>query len=75
MTLSLEHIQPVAMSTEQAASYIGLSVEYLKRARITGGGPAYSKIGRRVVYQIEDLRKFLNQHRQINNSIQKSQGE
>lgn len=69
MTLSLEHIQPVAMSTEQAAACIGLSVEYLKRARITGGGPVYSKIGRRVVYQMEDLREFLNRHRQTNNSV------
>lgn len=66
MSPAIDSIEPVALSTEQAAIYIGMSVEYLKRARIDGKGPSFSKIGRRVVYQVKDLQSFLERHRQQN---------
>lgn len=57
---------PAALNTEQAAHYIGVSSEYLKRARIRGDGPPFSKIGRRVVYLIKELDQFLNDCRITN---------
>lgn len=44
-----------AFDTEQAARRLGLSVSTLEKLRVTGGGPAYLKLGRRVVYQASDL--------------------
>lgn len=44
-----------AFDTERAARRLGLSVSTLEKLRVTGGGPAYLKLGRRVVYQASDL--------------------
>lgn len=39
----------------QAAEYIGLSKSYLDKARMTGTGPAYAKLGATIVYSTADL--------------------
>jgi hypothetical protein len=44
--------------TEQAAAYLRLRRATLDRWRSVGGGPAYSKLGARVVYRREDLDDF-----------------
>ena len=44
-----------AFDTERAARRLGLSVSTLEKLRVTGGGPAYLKLGRRVVYEASDL--------------------
>ncbi|MEQ9487628.1 MAG: helix-turn-helix domain-containing protein [Alphaproteobacteria bacterium] len=43
------------LRTARAATYIGLSKSTLEKLRVTGGGPAYSALGRIIVYRIEDL--------------------
>lgn len=48
-----------AMGTNAAAQYLGLSTHFLKRARITGKGPAFIKVGRKVLYIKSDLDNFL----------------
>ena len=41
--------------TERAAKRLGLAVSTLEKLRVTGGGPAYLKLGRRVLYEARDL--------------------
>jgi hypothetical protein len=48
------------VSTEGAAAYLNVSVSYLNKLRVIGGGPVYSKVGsRRVVYRVDDLDRWL----------------
>lgn len=52
------------LDTKDAAKYLGVSVEFLKRARIKGNGPEFVKMGtRKVVYRINALDLYL-----VNNS-------
>lgn len=47
------------LDTPEAARFVGLSRGTLEEMRSQGGGPAYHKVGRRVVYAVRDLRDFL----------------
>jgi predicted DNA-binding transcriptional regulator AlpA len=53
------------LHTDAAAEYCGSSSSTFEKLRLTGGGPLYSKIGRRVVYAVADLDAWLlaNQRR------------
>lgn len=56
------------LSEKSAANFIGLSVSTLRKARMTGSRvgrcpvPVHVKIGRRVVYRVEDLERFLSEN-------------
>jgi len=52
------------MRTQAAAEYVGLSPRTLEAIRHRGGGPAFAKIGRAVVYDAQDLDNWLSAHRQ-----------
>ena len=52
-----------AVNDVQAAELLNFKVQTLRNWRFQGRGPAYHKIGRRVVYLRSDLEKFLKQHR------------
>ncbi|WP_306253159.1 AlpA family transcriptional regulator [Parvularcula sp. IMCC14364] len=41
--------------TEQAADFLGLSVSWMMKARVTGDGPPFAKLSRRVMYRKSDL--------------------
>lgn len=43
------------MRVKQAAEYCGLSKSFLDKARIYGGGPAFMRLGRSVIYSSIDL--------------------
>ena len=47
------------LSTEKAARYIGYGVPTLERYRISGEGPVYSRVGRRVLYHMDDLNEWM----------------
>ena len=47
------------LSEREASSHLGLSVRTLQDWRQRRTGPAYSKIGRRVVYDVMELDAFL----------------
>ena len=49
-----------------AASFIGLAVATLAKLRCVGGGPAYFKLGRKVLYRRSDLAAWLNARRVSN---------
>ena len=46
---------PRYFGQEQAAEYLGLSPRTLQRMRVTGEGPRYAKMRRRVIYDRLDL--------------------
>jgi predicted DNA-binding transcriptional regulator AlpA len=50
---------PKVISAKVAARYVGLSESTLAKLRLNGNGPAYCKLGRRVVYRPADLDQWL----------------
>lgn len=50
--------QPRFMRTPDAARYLGLSARTLEKHRCFGTGPAYRKLGGRIVYAIEELERW-----------------
>lgn len=47
----------------QAAGFLGISCQTLRNWRTERKGPAYSKVGRRVVYSEVDLLDYLRRNR------------
>ena len=52
-----------SLTPEQAAEYLGQSVNTLRQWRSQGRGPAYEKRGRNVRYKLEDLEAWRNANR------------
>lgn len=48
-------LPPRFLRTREAAGYLGLSPRTMEKHRTYGTGPAYHKLGGRVVYAIDDL--------------------
>ena len=46
-----------------AADYCGVSKSYLDKLRLTGGGPAFIRLGRAVVYNDADLDAWIQDRR------------
>ena len=63
--LRADETKSQVMRTAEAAEYCGSSASTFEKLRLTGGGPVYSKIGRRVVYRVVELDTWLaaNQRR------------
>lgn len=58
--MSISPVVQQTVDTKDAAKYLGVSVEFLKRARIKGNGPEFIKMGtRKVVYRITVLDQYL----------------
>ena len=57
-----------SLRTSEAADYCGSSASTFEKLRLSGGGPVYSKIGRRVVYRVEDLDAWLDANRRRSTS-------
>lgn len=49
--------------TLAAAEYLGISRSSLEKYLCFGGGPTYSKIGRIVIYNTDDLDEWVASHR------------
>ena len=56
------------LDTKAAANFVGLSPSTLTKLRITGYGPRYSKLGRRVVYSTSDLISWLYDNKRSSTS-------
>ncbi len=52
----------------EAAMYLALSVSFLNKLRCGGGGPAFRKIGRAVLYDPADLETWLSERRRVSTS-------
>lgn len=58
-------IQPLAISTLEAAESLGIQPSTLEKDRTTGRlGVPYSRAGRRVIYQLSDLKAWLEEQKQ-----------
>ncbi|MBB4020065.1 MULTISPECIES: helix-turn-helix transcriptional regulator [Alphaproteobacteria] len=55
MTTNLATLPPRFLRTKEAAEFLSLSARTLEKHRTYGTGPAYRKLGGRVVYAIDDL--------------------
>ena len=51
----------VFLDNKQAADFLKLSPRTLEKHRVTGGGPRFRKLGRRVVYAVADLESWANE--------------
>lgn len=58
------NLPPRYLRTPEAARFLGLSGRTLEKHRYFGTGPAYLKLGGRIVYSIADLMKWASQGRQ-----------
>lgn len=54
--------------TGGAASYSGLAESTLEKLRVSGDGPRYIRVGRVVVYDLDDLDEWLNSHKRNSTS-------
>ena len=50
---------PITLIAGEAARFLGLAPSTLAKLRLSGNGPIYYKLGRRVVYRGEDLEAWL----------------
>ena len=48
------------LDAHQAAEFLRLSPRTLEKQRVVGGGPQFMKLGRRVIYRLEDLEAWAN---------------
>jgi predicted DNA-binding transcriptional regulator AlpA len=51
------------LDAQKAADWTGLSTSTLAKLRLSGDGPTYAKLGRRVVYRLHDLEMWIEAHR------------
>jgi hypothetical protein len=56
------------LSVPKAADYLGVSTSFLNKSRITGDGPQFHKLGRRVVYAPFELDTWLDERKRRNTS-------
>lgn len=47
------------LTPPEAAEYLGISASTLAKLRVYGGGPAFLKLGRKVLYERADLDSWL----------------
>ena len=51
------------LNTRQAAAWLGIGPGTLNRMRVSGDGPRYIKIGRRVIYDRADLGEWVEERK------------
>jgi predicted DNA-binding transcriptional regulator AlpA len=61
--LMIRETNSALLNAQKAADWTGLSTSTLAKLRLTGNGPTYSKLGRRVVYRVGDLDAWIEAHR------------
>lgn len=64
----LAGLPPRFLRTPEAARFLSLSGRTLEKHRIYGTGPAYRKIGGRVIYAVEDLQAWADRGAQMSTS-------
>lgn len=59
MRQDLAALPPRYLRTKEAATFLSLSPRTLEKHRTYGTGPAYKKLGGRVVYAVDDLQNWV----------------
>jgi hypothetical protein len=57
--MSTEKSESRYLDSAEAAAYLNVSRSMLAKRRLTGDGPSYSKLGKRVIYALVDLDKWV----------------
>ena len=50
------------LTRREAAEYLGLAAGYLGNLATRGLGPGYIKLGRKVLYPVEELERWIEQN-------------
>lgn len=58
----MEILQYERLRTPEAARYLHVSVSYLTKLRVFGGGPKFAKLSRSVVYDRQELDAWVSAH-------------
>jgi hypothetical protein len=58
----------LAINAGDAARRLGIASSTLAKLRLTGAGPVFCKLGRRVVYRLADLDAYLAAHQRQSTS-------
>jgi len=56
-------VQVTLLSPQQVAERYGPSVSTLAKMRLTGTGPVFVKLGRRIAYRLDDLESWVLSNR------------
>ena len=56
------------LTVKETAAYLSVSKSWLDKRRLDGNGPAYLKLGRRVVYDMADLDAWAASNKRQNTS-------
>ena len=59
---------PKRLHRKQAAEFLGVSLSWLDKARISGLGPDFITMGGRVLYDSRDLEAFIDSNRHSSTS-------
>ena len=60
----IKRLLPVA----EAATYVSLSASTLNRLRVSGGGPRYAKLAGKVLYDVRDLDRWVEDSKRASTS-------
>lgn len=60
---SMSTHNPIVLNANQVAKRLGLSESTLAKMRLSGEGPPYAKLGRRVVYRPSDIDAWVTSNR------------
>lgn len=60
------------MTTEEVADYLSVSPIFLAKAKITGRGPKFSKLGGVVRYRLSEIHRWMNEHQHSNTTQYKA---
>ena len=63
--LSKFNVNKPRLTVSEAAQSLGISKSWLDKLRESGAGPAFIRLGRRVVYDARDLEEWAAAHRVI----------
>ncbi len=61
-------LAPQRLRTPGAAAYLGISPRTMESWRVRGGGPPFLKLGGTVLYDIEDLERYVAENRRHSTS-------
>ena len=62
------------LNVKEAAAYLGLSVSTLNKMRLSGIGPRYLKLGRRVLYDMRHIEAWACEHSRSHTSASAVEG-
>ena len=60
------------LTVREAADHLRVSKSTLDKLRVSGGGPAYMKLGARVIYDVADLEAWAARGRRSNTSVKEA---